>query len=100
LSSKERNEKVAKCQDHCQSDDRCFYFSINLKTSDCSLHEDGDYENVEGYYGAPKFCDASKQNNWRNKRRKDALDEDEELKAFTKIIRGEVWYQSRPLDLY
>ena len=56
MSSKERNEKVAKCQDHCQGNDRCFYFSINLKTSDCSLHEDGDYENVEGYYGAPKFC--------------------------------------------
>ena len=46
------------------------------------------------------IVDASKQNNWRNKRRKDALDEDEELKAFTKIIRGKVWYQSRPLDLY
>ena len=56
FNSKERNEKVAKCQDHCQSNDRCFYFSINLKTSKCSLHEDGDYENAENYYGAPKFC--------------------------------------------
>ena len=46
------------------------------------------------------ILDASKQNNWRNKRRKDNLDDDENLKSFTKIIRGEVWYQSRPLDLY
>ena len=47
------------------------------------------------------FCilDASRQNNWRNRRREDTNnDKEENLKDFTTIIRGEVWYESRPLD--
>ena len=45
------------------------------------------------------ILDASRQNNWRNRRREDMDNDDEEnLKDFTTIIRGEVWYESRPLD--
>ena len=45
------------------------------------------------------ILDASRQNNWRNRRREDTDNDDEEnLKDFTTIIRGEVWYESRPLD--
>ena len=51
-------------------------------------------------YFLPFFIlDASRQNNWRNRRREDMDNDDEEnLKDFTTIIRGEVWYESRPLD--
>ena len=54
---KDTNGKVFKCQEqHCQTNKRCFYFSFNTKTNECLLHEDGNFEEMEGYYGAPKYC--------------------------------------------